>query len=369
MSQKKASTKTVYEEIRTSKAFGLVRAFGISANAFAQNAAREGVRTYTEDPTDSPEHLADTLIDDEFPTSSRVLKAAKSMFIEELVMSPRFRGYIRKSAYTEGAVDCHRTEKGLRKIDEQHPYYEFKYLKNQDFAAFFQRPDLFLKMLKAEEEGLVNIQVRLKNPESFKKQLCKHIETDNYSTVADAWNAERRDVVSIAVDKVMKLMGRLVKENLKEQCENVIGTECREEFTTRLDQAPYQPRGMKKGTTPRVLTLSNGGGVPGRDPIYWAYVSDDGRVLEHGRFKELGPGDRERSIPDGKDVEALVDVIRRREPEVVGVSGWTPDTRKLLANLTTLIQNHDLRGPTFADEDDRDRSELLEVILVNDEVA
>jgi len=369
MSQKKASTKTVYEEIRASKAFGLVRAFGISANAFAQNAAREGVRTYTEDPSDSPEHLADTLIDDEFPTSSRVLKAAKSMFIEELVMSPRFRGYIRKSVYTDGAIDCHRTEKGLRKIDEQHPYYEFKYLKNQDFAAFFQRPDLFLKMLKAEEEGLVNIQVRLKNPESFKKQLCKHIETDNYSTVADAWNAERRDVVSIAVDKVMKLMGRLVKENLKEQCENVIGTECREEFTTRLDQAPYQPRGMKKGTTPRVLTLSSGGGVPGRDPIYWAYVSDDGRVLEHGRFKELGPGDRERSIPDGKDVEALIDVIRRREPEVVGVSGWTPDTRKLLANITTLIQNHDLRGPTFADEDDRDRSELLEVILVNDEVA
>jgi len=32
-------------------------------------------------------------------------------------------------------------------------------------------------MLKAGEEGLVNIQVRLKNPESFKKQLCKHIET------------------------------------------------------------------------------------------------------------------------------------------------------------------------------------------------
>lgn len=369
MSQKKASTKTLYEEIRASKAFALVRAFGISADAFAQNAIKEGVRTYTEDPTDSPENLADALIDEEFPTGTKVLKAARSMFVEELLMSPRFRGLIRQRAYKDGVIDCRRTEKGLRKIDEQHPYYEFKYLQNQDFGSFFQRPDLFLKMLKAEDEGLIEVKVRLQGLESFKKQLNKHIETDNYSVVADAWNSERREVVSIAVDKVTKLMARLVKENLKEQCENNIGVECREEFNQRLDQAPYQPRGMKKGTTPRVLTLSNGGGVPGRDLIYWAYVADDGRVLEHGRFKELGPGDRERSIPDGKDVEALVEVIRRREPEVIGISGWCPDTRKLHSNLLTLVQNHDLRGPTFADEDDRDRSELLEIIVVNDEVA
>ncbi|EXJ85736.1 transcription elongation factor SPT6 [Capronia coronata CBS 617.96] len=369
MSQKKASTRTVYEEIRASKAFGLVRAFGITADGFAQNAARQGVRTYAEDPSDSPENLADTMIDEEFPTGTKVLKAAKSMFTEELTTNPRFRGLIRRNVYIDGVIDCHRTEKGLKKIDEQHPYYEFKYLRNQDFRSFSQRPDLFLKMLKAEEEGLIEVIVRLQNPDNFKKQLYKYIETDNYSTTADAWNAERRDVVSAAVDKVMKLMGRLVKENLKEQCENAIGIECREEFNQRLDQAPYQPRGMKKGTTPRVLTLSNGGGTVGRDPIYWAYVNDDGRVLEHGQFKELGPGDRERGLPDGKDVEALLEVIKRREPEVIGVSGWSPETRKLQSNLATLVSNHDLRGPVFADEDDRDRSELLEVIMVNDEVA
>lgn len=369
MSQKKAATRTVYEEIRSSKAFGLVRAFGITADAFSQNARREGVRTYTEDPTDSPENLADTMIDEEFPTGTRVLRAAKSMFTEQLVMSPRFRGLIRKQAYIEGVIDCHRTEKGLRKIDDQHPYYEFKYLRNQDFLSISQRPDLFLRMLKAEEEGLVEIKVRLQNPEAFKKQLHKHIETDNYSTAADAWNQERRDVVSAAVEKVMKLMGRLVKENLKESCENSIGIECHEEFAQRLDQAPYQPRGMKKGTTSRVLTMTVGNGTVGRDMVYWAYINDDGRVLEHGRFKELGPGDRERGLPDGKDVEAWLEVIRRREPEVIGVSGMNPDTRKLMTNLTTLIKNHDLRGPTFADEDDRDRSELLEVILINDEIA
>jgi len=371
MSKKKAATSTIYEEIRSGKAYSVVRSFGITADAFAQNAAKEGVRTYAEDPNDSPDNLADAYIDEEFATGTKVLKAAKAMFIEELVMSPRFRRVIRQQTYTNGVVDCHRTEKGLRKIDEQHPYYEFKYLRNQEFPAIARQPELYLKMLKAEEEGSVEVKVRLHNHETLKKQLHKHIETDNFSTTADAWNAERRDVVSAALDKLMITMGRLVKENLKNECESVIANECRSEFFRKLDQAPYQPRGMRKGTTPRVLALTNGAGISGRDAICWAYISDDGRVLENGKFVELAPGDQERGIPDGKDVETFLEVIRRREPEVIGVSGLSPETRKLHSNITTLVKNHDLRGPTFVDTEDgdRDRSELLEVIIVNDEVA
>ena len=369
MSRKNAASRTVYEEIRSSKAYAIVHAFGISASAFAMNAAKEGVRTYAEDPTDSPEDLADTLIDDEFSTGSRALKAGRAMFVEELVMNPRFRKVARTNVYVTGVVDCHRTEKGLKKIDEQHPYYEFKYLRNQDFRTIAGNPAMYLKMLKAEEEGLIEVKVRLQNHESYKKQLFKHIETDNYSSVADSWNRERRDVVSAALDKVMVIMGRLAKENLKTQCETEISNECREAFRGRLDQAAYQPRGMKKGTTPRVLTLSTGKGIPGRDPAYWAYVNDDGRVLENGKFVELAPGDRERDVADGKDVAAFLELVRQREPEVIGISGFTPDTRKLHSHITTLVKNHDLRGPTYADDEDRDRSDPLDVMIVNDEVA
>ena len=369
MSRKSAASRSVYEEIRASKAYGIVRAFGISAGAFAQNAGKEGVRIYAEDPTDGPADLADTMIDDEFPTGDRALKAGKAMFIEELVMNPRFRKIVRGNVYVTGVVDCFRTEKGLKKIDEQHPYYEFKYLRNQDFRTIAANPAMYLKMLKAEEEGLIDVKVRLQNHEQYKKQLFKHIETDNYSSVADSWNKERREVVSAALDKVMVIMGRLAKENLKTSCETEVSNECREAFRSRLDQAAYQPRGMKKGTPPRALTLSTGQGVPGRDPTFWAYLSDDGRVLENGKFMELAPGDQERGTADGSDVAAFLEVVRRREPEVIGVSGFSPDTRKLHSHITTLVKNHDLRGMKYDDEDDRSRSDLLDVIIVNDEVA
>lgn len=369
MSRKKASTQTLYEQIRNGRVYGLVRAYGITADAFARNVLKIGVRTYTEDPSESPDALADSFLDEEFTTSSKAVKAAKVMFVEELATSPRLRKYVRENVYITGVIDCERTEKGLRRIDEAHPYYEFKYLRNQEIGDMIHNPALFLKMLKAEEEGLVDIKVRLSNADSIKRQLAKQIETDNYSSVADAWNAERRNAVGAALDKIMKIMERLVKENIKNNCESSIAGMVREEISRKLDQAPYAPRGMKKGTVPRVLALSNGNGMPGREAISWAYVSEDGRVMENGKYTDLAPGDRERGLPDTADVPAFLDVVRRRAPDAIAVSGYSPETRKLLINLQTLVKNHNLRGPTYVDDDDRDRSDLLEVVIVNDEIA
>jgi transcription elongation factor SPT6 len=370
MSRKTAATRTSHEVVRASKAYGMVRAFGITATQFAQNVARIGVKTFAEDPADGPEDTADGLIDEEFSNGTAVLKAGKSMFVEELVQNPRFRKVVRTEVYRDGVVDCHRTEKGLRRIDEQHAYYEFKYLRNQSFRSIASNPETYLKMLKAEEEGLIEVKVRLENHDSYRRQLLSFIESDNFSSIADAWNRERKAVVSAALDKIMVIMGKLAKENLRTQCETEVSNECRDKLRQRLDQAPFQPRGMKKGTTPRVLTLTNGRGIPGKDPTYWAFIGDDGRVAESGKFLDLAPGDRERGLPDGKDVDAFRDLIHRREPEVIGISGFTPDTRKLYKHIHDLIENHDIRGAAYNDdEDDRDRRDPLDVLIVNDEVA
>jgi transcription elongation factor SPT6 len=370
MSRKKAATRTIYEQVRNGSLYGLVRAFGITADAFAENALNlGGARNYADDPPDTPENMADTFIDEEFATGTQAFKATKAMFVEELAMSPKMRKVVRKNIYQTGVIDCFRTEKGLRKIDEQHPYYDFKYLRNQEFGAIAGQPELYLKMLKAEEEGLIEVKVKNQNIEAFKKQLYRHIVSDNYSEVADAWNRERKDVVDAALAKILILMARTVKENLKNECESAVAKGVREEFSRRLDQAPYQPKGMKKGTIPRVLAISNGAGIPGRDAICWAWVSEEGRVLENGKFVDLAPGDKERSLPDGKDVEAFAELVRRREPDVIGISGFSPETRKLYNQLTTIVKDKDLRGAIYEDDDGRDKSDLLDVVIVNDEIA
>ncbi|KAL8713787.1 MAG: hypothetical protein Q9220_002314 [cf. Caloplaca sp. 1 TL-2023] len=366
------SSKALFERVRSSSVYGLVRAFGITADAFAQNALKEGRRQYTEDPTQLPDDLADSesIIDPpDYTSGAQCLKAAKAIFAEEISLSPKMRKVMRLAYYQDGVIDCLRTDKGLRRISEQHPYYEFKYLRNQPMSEFVHQPDLFLKMIRAEDEGLVEIKIRMQNAESFTKKLYSEIESDNFSDNADAWNRARREVLDMALGKLNKLMARGVKENFKNECEDQIAQRCRDEFLKRLDQAPYKPKGMQLGTIPRVLALSNGAGAFGRDPVCWAWVEEDGRVLENGKFTDLFLGDPDRGQEDGADIRTFVKLVDRRKPDVIGLSGFSADSRKLYKLIEEIIERKDLRGTEYEDEDGHERRDKLDLVIINDEVA
>lgn len=365
------ASKQIFERIRQSKVYGLVRAFGISADAFAQNALRdEGRRQYTADPTERPDDMADGNLDPpDYSTGAQCLSAAKKMFAEEIFMSPKMRKVMRGLYYRDGVIDCIRTEKGMRRIDDQHPYYEFKYLRNQQFSDIARNPGRYLKMLKAEEEGLVDVKIRITTMETFMKRLYSDIESDNYSEIAEAWNRERREALDLAARKLDKIMIKGVKEHLREECEQQVGERCRDEYTKKLDQAPYKPKGMVLGTIPRVLALSNGTGVHGRDAICWVHVEEDGRVLENGKFIELAVGSEEHNTEDSPDVAKFVDLITRRKPDVVAVSGFSVETRKLYKQISDIIESKNIRGAEWEDDEGNDRRDFLDVVIVNDEVA
>ncbi|KAI9684477.1 MAG: Transcription elongation factor spt6 [Trizodia sp. TS-e1964] len=357
-----------FESLRSGRVYALVRAFGLTAEQFAQNALRENRRQYyTEDPHLKPEDIADAAIGEApYNSSEKIITAAKQMFAEEITMSPKMRKVMRKQYYTTGLFSCTRTDKGLRKIDRDHPYYEFKYLRNQDFRAIARQPDLYLRMLKAEEEGLVEVKITLDGESEFRRRLKEDICSDNYSDTAEAWNKLREEVLDLALRKLHRIMMKSVKEQMKAKCELEVGKTCREELIRRLDQAPYKPEGMPIGTIPRVLTISNGKANRG-DPIHWAWVEEDGRIPETGTFKDLSIADNVR--PDVESVNAFVELVQRRKPDVVGVSGFTVDTRMLFDNLRVIIKSKHLRSPEF-DEDNGESTDIeLPIVMVNDEVA
>ena len=362
--------RSIWDKVRSGPAYHLVRAFGITADALAQNAEKTGPRTYTDDSDRRPDDLADTLVHDpDYRTGEDVLTAAKAMFTEEIVMSPRMRRWMRKIYYEQGVFDVHRTEKGMKQIDEEHPYYEFKYLRNQEARNFLiDRPELFLRTLKAEADGLIEVRVRLQGERRAKEDLQRAIESDNISEVADAWNALRREVVDTAWQKMQRVISKGVKDTIKNECETKIAAQCRKAYTDRLDQAPFKPRGMVLGTLPRVLALSNGAGNRG-DAICWAYMEENGRVQENGKFTELRLGNQEKYLPDGKDVAPFVELVERRKPDVIAVSGWSAETRKLYKDLQDIVEKHNLHGAPYEDDDEREQEDPLEVLIVNDEVA
>jgi transcription elongation factor SPT6 len=285
---------SVFDRMRKSRAYKMVRAYGITPDRLAQNALREGERVIADDEQSLPIDLADSLTDSDFPTGDQVLYQARQTYAEELFMSPRMRKHFRAQYYQMGEVSCHRTDKGLRRIDEAHPYYEIKYLINQTIADLARRPELFLKMMKAEEEGLIEVTIRLQNEREFRRQLYAEFASDNYSELADAWNEERQKVLDLAFPKLERVIVKGVKDSLRTACQEEILKLCREEYLKRLDQAPLKPKGMILGTTPRVLALSNGMGDPNRDPVFWAWVEEDGRVIDHGKFLNLARDESQR---------------------------------------------------------------------------
>ncbi|KAK3679052.1 Transcription elongation factor spt6 [Recurvomyces mirabilis] len=369
--QKRArGARSMWDKVRSGSAYHLVRAFGITADAVARNAERGGNRTFTEDSDQRPDDLADTLVQaPEFTTGEDVFTAAKAMFVEELVMSPRMRRHVRKIYYEQLVFDVHRTEKGAKVIDEDHPSYEFKYLRNQEIKIVFDRPELFLKMLEAEKDGLIEVVVRLQKDKRVKDELYRAIESDNFSEVADAWNKLRRECIDAAFEKLHKIIARGVKDTIKNECENRIATDCRKAYHERLDQAPYRPTGMVLGTVPRVLAISNGQGNKG-DAICWAYMEESGRVQENGKFNDLRLGNAEKYIPEGKDVAAFVELVERRKPDVIAVSGFSVETRNLYKDLQAITKEKQLMGATYEDrETDREIQDELDVVIVQDEVA
>ncbi|KAB5572623.1 SH2 domain-containing protein, partial [Coniochaeta sp. 2T2.1] len=352
----------LYERIRRSRAYNFVKAYGITPDRLARNAMREGAKVTSDDDAKRPDELADSLADGDFLTADSVINAARSMYAEELFVSPRMRKYFRMAFYEMGVVSCRRTEKGLRRIDESHPFYEIKYLVNQTIRDLARQPEIFLKMMKAEEEGLVEVQLRLEQEREFRRGLYTEFASDNFSELADAWNEERQKVLDLAFSRLEKVITKGVKDSLRTACQEELLNMCRQEYFRRLDQAPYKPKGLELGTIPRVLALSNGMGDVNRDGVDWAYVDENGRVLEHGRFTNLAR--------DADQRDKLEEIVRRRELDVIGVSGFSADTHRLIKDLENLVSEKNLTGPPYRDEDDReDRVDQLDVIVVNDEVA
>jgi transcription elongation factor SPT6 len=200
--------------------------------------------------------------------------------------------------------------------------------------------------LAAEREGLVTVEIVIPNLQERVKELVELINSDNFSEVAMAWNKLREEVLSDALGRIFPFSMKLVKESLRVECEDILATICRQNFSQKLDRAPWQAEELEKGQTPAVLAISCGSGDFSRDAIVCAFVDDTGRLVEQIR------------LPDVREVEnkrALGDFIERRSPDVIGLAGFSVQTYRLHDDIVNMM---------------KERSEITrQVLYVNDEVA
>lgn len=356
-----------FDRIREGPTMELVESLGINTERVATELAAatlEGVSSSSlphrdaiiepdqHDPALTPTELANEL------GSGAVPEDAITYVAHAFSYDPRLRRFFRHQFEQNARVDLNLTDDGRRKITMNSPFADLKYSYNWTLEELRKQPATFLRMLRAENQGLVI--VRLQFPQ-YKTTLYKNyenlvagVQTDTSTEGPNEWNQARQKVVKASSRLIVPLIARNILQNLRADCIRSLRYEVRSAFATRLNQAPYKPPGYVLGTVPRVFCISSGEGNH-TDAVIGAVVDEDGHVSEVFKLGDQhSQGFNEELIKRVKDVR----------PDVVGVAGFTPVARRLFQNIKSIIVDGAqlMTGP-------EDAEQALAVVWVKDEVA
>ncbi|KZT26523.1 transcription elongation factor Spt6 [Neolentinus lepideus HHB14362 ss-1] len=331
--RKNPSRSSAYEVAKKSVVSRLAQGFGIQPHEIVLNFLASDNAHFVEDQEVNPVAYAEQFADPD-PTKAQppeeLLRRARLIISTELGKDPLLRQEMRNVFKAEARVSVSPTDRGITKIDEHHPYYNFKYLHWKRVTDMLQSPQ-FLHILAAESEHLVTVSIFLP-PEaksSFEHRLSKVFASDSFSDTAKAWNEERSKVVQETIEQHLIPLGiKWTREWVREEVEDYLAKRCGEVLRERIDVAPYNTPDMELGDTPAVLAISWGKGDPQKDDITLVFLDEAGRLREHTRLDNL---------MDPENQQEFRDLLKRRKPDVIAIGGFSIATTKLAQGVKEVL--------------------------------
>ncbi|KAG8984083.1 Transcription elongation factor spt6 [Tulasnella sp. JGI-2019a] len=276
-------------------------------------------------------------------TAEGQLETARMIIATELGKDPLLRMEIRKVFQANAVVSVVPTERGLEKIDEFHPYNNFKFLKEKPITRMLDVPQ-FLYIIQAEHELLVKISIKLPDgvQSNFQKQLYEAFASDAYNDVGSAWNVERQEIVTEAMEKFLLPAGaKWTREWLREEVEEFLAKKAGDSLQDRINRAPYKTPDIEQGDTPSVLALSWGKGDPQKDAVHAVLLDEEGHLRDHLKLDNL---------LDEELKERFTELVKRKNPDVIVVGGFTVHTKKLMDQVKQLLGVSDTDGVPMNDQ-------------------
>ncbi|CAD6192953.1 unnamed protein product [Caenorhabditis auriculariae] len=224
----------------------LVGRFGLTAKQFAENL--EWKKHEVEQESDPPGVVAQEYITSAFPSVEVVLEGAKYMLAREISRLPLVREKVRKEYRNKAMVWVRPTKKGRDTLDESHPIWEKRYIKEKQVTQLSHEDFLYYHLLK--ETGLLEIIIdcdtetdretghTLVNSVLSEKPFHK----DEYTESVEQWNALRDECSRMAIEEMLipYIKEELYNTLLEEAKQSVI-RKCTENLSQRLSRAGYKP--------------------------------------------------------------------------------------------------------------------------------
>lgn len=176
------------------------------------------------------------------------LQAASRILTIDFAKDPSLRQQARDWMSEFGQVSVTPTERGMTVIDKYHFYYvspltplgnsalikqTFKFLTDKPVSMFRESPQ-FLHILKAEEEGLVDITIKVDDnmaEQGFIHPLTTCCRSNDYGELSTAWNEQRKQICEDVVKKhLIPSTAKWAKDYLRGQAEDYVAERCRMEL-------------------------------------------------------------------------------------------------------------------------------------------
>lgn len=378
-SGKKHSKYAIFERIRENVLYDAVKGYGISAKEFGENVQDQSLKNYevpyrihaTDDSLETPDDMIERLVEDDeilFKDPKNALNATRKTYAEELFHNPKIRQEVRQVYKNFASISVALTEKGRSSIDNHSQYADIKYAKNYSPADLVSKPDVLLRMLEAESNGLIVVRVETSEFDSWFQSIFNCLKSDGTSEISEKWNKEREIALSMAFKRLTSMVSMNTKEDLRRECERLIAAELRTRFLIKVDQAPFTPFGFDKGTKPNVFAVSFGKG-DFDSAVVGVLVRDNGRIDDYFKSENNPTRDRESEEKFSGQLKEFFDKkLHSHRPDVIAISGFSALTKKLFDVMKNFVANNNII--VNADELQNDVTPpLLPVIWAQDETA
>lgn len=363
-SGKKHLKNSSYEKFKSSPLYQAVKEIGITAEQVGENvSSQHQLHIPLDHPEMKPIEVIESVVQQN-ETSLQIfvgntklaMDTVQKYFAMELAKNTKIREKVRIDFYKYYLADVILTLKGKKEIQKGSLYEDLKYAINRTPMLFRKEPDVFLRMIEAENLNLMTIKLHMSSQAQYVDHLFQiALETTNTSDLATEWNNYRKAGLTQALEKIFSDISQEIKDDLTKTCRRLVAKSVRHKFMTKLDQAPFIPN-PKEGKIPRVLTMTCGQGRFGSDAIIAVYTNRKGDFMKDFKIVD-NPFDRDNPQ---KFEDTLDEIIQSCQINAVGINGPNPKTQRFFKKVQEVIHKKQIFDS---------RGHPIPVIYVEDEVA
>ncbi|XP_044574909.1 transcription elongation factor SPT6 isoform X1 [Cotesia glomerata] len=344
-SLKQAIRSGPYALCRRAGLHSFAKKFGLTPEHFAENLRDNYQRHEVDQDPVEPSVVAQEYVGKCIESVEEVLTAVKIMVAIQLAREPLVRKCVREMYMERAKISIRPTKKGITDIDENHPIYTMKYLKDKPVRDL--TGDQWLKLEIAEKDKLIQISLSDtfagNTSNNYIEEMKQLYIRDEFSKNVQDWNNLRNASVELALTRyVIPDLKKELRSNLSTEAKDYVMRACCRKLYNWLKVAPYtcsfpdeddEEWDTKNGV--RVMGIAY---VPNiSEAAFSCVVSPDGECadilrLPHLLKKKNSYRDDEK-LKKEADLLAIRNFIRKNKPHVIVIGGESREAMMISADI------------------------------------